>query len=488
MISELTNLERRAFLKRLGLGAAASLSAWSGAGAAMDRIATSGKKRSPNIVILFADDVGYGDVGVFGARDYRTPRLDRMAAEGARFTDFYVAQPVCGASRASLLTGCYANRIGLAGAPCHTARHGIHPDETTLGELVKSRDYATAVFGKWHLGHRPPFLPTRNGFDEYFGLPYSNDMWPYHPTARNYFTPVPLMEGEEVIALNPDMTRLTKWYTDRAVRFIERNRERPFLLYVAYSMAHVPLFATAKHRGESGQGLYGDVMEEIDASAGTILDTLARCGIDDDTLVIFTSDNGPWLSYGNHGGSAGPLREGKGTTWEGGVREPFIARWPGKIPAGHVCREPAMTIDLFPTVARLTGARLPDRKIDGMDIWPLLTGEPGAKSPHEAFYFYYHQNDFEAMRSGKWKLVFPHRYHSLTGTPGMDGRPAGYTQAACGLELYDLENDIGETRNVIDAHPEVRARLEALAEKAREDLGDRLTKREGKNRRPAGRV
>ena len=253
-------------------------------------------------------------------------------------------------------------------------------------------------------------------------------------------------------------------------------------------MPHVPLFVSDKHKGASEQGLYGDVITEIDWSVGQILEALKKNGLEDDTLVIFTSDNGPWLSYGNHGGSCRPLREGKGTTWEGGVREPCIMRWPGKIPAGSVCDEPVMTIDILPTVASLIGADLPKHKIDGKDIWPLMAAKPGAKSPHEALYFYYHQNDLEALRSGRWKLIFPHQYRSLTGTPGRDGKSGGYSQVMSGLELYDLENDIGEEHDVAEQHPDVVKRLQALGEKARDDLGDRLTKRKGKNRRPAGRI
>ncbi len=441
--------------------------------------------RPPNVVIVFTDDQGYADVGVFGARGFTTPNLDRMAAEGVRFTDFYVAQAVCSASRAGLLTGCYPNRVGILGALNPRAKIGISDREMTLAQLVKQRDYATAIFGKWHLGHHPQFLPARHGFDEYFGLPYSNDMWPRHPTNKD-FPPLPLIEQDKVVATMPDQTQLTTWYTERAVRFIDKNRDRPFFLYVAHNMPHVPLHVSDKFKGKSEQGLYGDVIMEIDWSVGQILGALKRNGIDEQTLVLFTSDNGPWLSYGNHAGSAGVLREGKGTSWDGGQREPFIARWPGKIPAGSVCREPAMTIDILPTLAKLIDAPLPRNKIDGLDIWPLLSGQPGAKSPHEAYYFYWGR-ELQGIRSGRWKLHFPHEYRTLGGKPGgRDGKPAPYQNARTGLVLYDLDTDPGETVNVAGDHPDVVKRLEALAEQARDDLGDSAMKRKGKGVREPG--
>ncbi len=442
--------------------------------------------RPPNIVIIFTDDQGYGDVGCYGAKGLTTPNLDRMAREGIRFTDFYVAQPVCSSSRTALLTGCYPNRLGIVGALGPKDRHGIHDDETTLGQLCKSRGHATAVFGKWHLGHHPQFLPLRHGFDEYLGLPYSNDMWPQHPTAGKNFPPLPLIEGSNTIAENPDQSQLTTMYTERAVAFIDKHREQPFLLYVAHAMPHVPLYVSEKFKGKSERGLYGDVIEEIDWSVGEVLGALKRNGIDDKTLVMFTCDNGPWLVYGNHAGTTGPLREGKQTTFEGGVRVPFIARWPGKIPPGSVCREPAMTIDIFPTIAGLIGARLPERKIDGLDIWPLLAAQPGAKSPHEALYFYW-LNRLDAVRSGRWKLHFPHDY-GHPDPPGGDARPGTVTTQKIGLSLFDLEADISETTNVADQHPEIVARLVNLAEVARDDLGDSATKRQGKGVREPGRL
>jgi len=461
---------------------------------------TTAAEELPNFVIMFTDDQGYQDVGCFGSPLIETPHLDRMAAEGMRFTDFYAAQAVCSASRAALITGCYPNRIGILGALGPKSTHGIHENELTIAELVKQRGYATAIYGKWHLGHHPKFLPTRHGFDDYFGLPYSNDMWPYHPGVAHLpmeerlkrWPHLPLIEGERVInpqVTHEDQTQLTTWYTERAVGFIEKNKDRPFLVYVPQSMPHVPLHVSEKFQGKSKRGLYGDVIMEIDWSMGRILDTLKRLGLDENTLVIFTSDNGPWLSYGTHGGCALPLREGKGTMFDGGCREACIMRWPKRIPAGSVCKEVAGTIDILPTIAQIIGVELPaDRIIDGRSILPLLEARPGAKSPREAQYFFWGRA-LQAVRSGKWKLHFPHGYRTLAGREGgTGGRPVPYSQAKIGLELFDLENDIGETTNVADAHPEVVARLQALAEKARADLGDSATRRNGKNVREPGRL
>ncbi len=438
----------------------------------------------PNVIIIYTDDMGYADLGCFGGR-IGTPNLDDMARQGMRFTSFYVAQAVCSASRAALLTGCYSNRIGILGALGPKSKNGISDDETTIAQLLKQREYATAVFGKWHLGHHPRFLPLRHGFDEYLGLPYSNDMWPRHPTDSSY-PPLPLIEGEKVIRLDPDQNQLTTMYTDRAVSFINRNRNRPFFLYLAHSMPHVPLHVSSRHRGKSGMGLYGDVIREIDWSAGEVMNAVRKHGLADRTLVIFCSDNGPWLSYGDHAGSAGPLREGKGTSWEGGVRVPCIMHWPGVIPAGATCSEPAMTIDILTTIAALTGTRLPNHAIDGLDIGQLLrTGQAG---PHPALFFYW-DRALEAVRSGRWKLHFRHSYRTLAGHPGgTGGRPAEYETAETGIALFDLETDIGERHNLAAENGEVVSRLQALAETAREDLGDSATGREGKGVRPPGQL
>ncbi len=442
----------------------------------------------PNIVLIMTDDQGWADTGKFGATGFETPNLDRMADEGVRFTNWYVPQAVCGASRAGLLTGCYPNRLHMLGAPGPKSRHGINADEMLLSELVKQKGFATALFGKWHLGDAEKFLPLQHGFDEYFGLPYSNDMWPYHPDTRHLpmeerikrWPHLPLIEGNTIIKpemTSEDQTQLTTQYTEHAVDFIRRKKDGPFFLYVAHSMPHVPLHVSEKFAGKSKQGLYGDVIMEIDWSVGQILNALKEAGIDGRTVVLFTSDNGPWLSYGNHAGSAGPLREGKGTAWEGGQRVPCIARWPGTIPAGSVCDTPAMHIDLFPTVAGLIGAKLPEHGVDGKDIRVLFEVPSSVTSPQEAYCFYW-GDDLHAVRSGKWSLHFPHEYRSLKGEPGKDGIPGPYVQKKTGFALYDLESDIGQKVDVKDRYPEIVEKLKAF--------GESYDKEIKANSRPAG--
>jgi arylsulfatase A-like enzyme len=454
-------------------------------------VVATAEDRLPNFVIIYIDDMGYADIGPFGAEGYATPNLDRMAKEGRVFTDFYVTQAVCSASRAGLMTGCYNVRVGIRGALAHRSDHGLHADEMTLAEVVKQKDYATAIYGKWHLGHHPKFLPTRHGFDEYFGLPYSNDMWPYHPTAKNAFPDLPLFDDTRIVDADvtaEDQQQLTTWLTERAVQFIEHNRERPFLLYLPHPMVHVPLHVSDKFRGQSERGLFGDVVMELDWSVGQVLDTLRKCQLDDRTLVVFATDNGPWLSYGDHAGSAGPLREGKGTMFDGGCRVPTVMWWPGQIPADTVCREPAMTIDLLPTIAQLIGAKLPEHTIDGRNIWPLMVDEPDAQSPQEAYYFYY-GDQLQALRMGRWKLHFPHDYQTLSGRPGGSGGiPVGYDLAHIDLALFDLENDRGETTDVAEQHPDIVAHMTQLADQMRAELGDAATGQQGRGVRPAGQL
>lgn len=447
----------------------------------------------PNVVIIFTDDQGYQDLGCYGSSDIATPYLDQMAREGVRFTNFYVSQPVCSASRASLLTGCYANRLGISGAFGPYVGKGLHPQETTIAEMLKPLGYSTAIYGKWHLGSEPELLPTRQGFDEYFGIPYSNDMWPLHPWQGTVFDfpELPLVENEKVIDTLHDQSLITTWYTERAVDFINRNHDQPFFLYVPHSMPHVPLYVSDQFKGKSEGGLYGDVIEEIDWSSGQILQALKDNGIDDNTLVIFTSDNGPWLSYGTHSGSALPLREGKGTSLEGGVRVPCIIRWPGQIPAQTTITRPAMTIDIMPTLAEITGASLPEVKIDGKSIWPLLNDPENTTPHHDAYFFYYHNNHLEGVLSGdgRWKLYLPHKYRSLNGRIGTDdGIPIPYDQNEMGLELYDLVNDVSETTDVASQNPEVVQELLKHVEMVRTSLGDNLTDRIGSERRPLGEL
>lgn len=458
--------------------------------------------RLPNIVIIFIDDLGYSDIGPFGAKGYETPNLDQMAKSGRRFTDFVASSAVCSSSRASLLTGCYNRRLGISGAFGPKAKAGLHPNEVTIAELCKQKDYATACYGKWHLGLERKFLPLQQGFDEYYGLPYSNDMWPYHPNfvdlpadspkRKNNYPPLPLIEGNKVIDAEvngEDQKQLTTAYTERAVSFINRHaNKKPFFLYVPHSMVHVPLYVSDKFAGKSGAGLFGDVMLEVDWSVGQILGALKKNNIDDNTLVIFTSDNGPWLSYGDHAGSAAPLREGKGTMWEGGYRVPTIAHWSGRIKPDTTCEELCSTIDLFPTIAKLIGGQLPDHKIDGKDISNLLFTESG-KSPHTHFACYYSGGQLQAIRDRQYKLVFPHRYRSMNGRPGgTGGKPNAYQQLKATYALYDLKADVGETTDVAKQHPEVVARLEKYAQEVRDDLGDKLTKTKGSGARPIGRA
>ncbi|TFG72443.1 MAG: arylsulfatase [Flavobacteriales bacterium] len=447
--------------------------------------------RDPNIVLIFTDDQGYQDVGIFGADDIETPHLDRMAKEGARLTNFYAAQAVCSASRAGILTGCYPNRIGIHNAMMPNSSIGLHPNETTIAEMLKDKGYRTAIFGKWHLGDHPNFLPANNGFDEYFGIPYSNDMWPLHPQQGPIFNfgPLPLIENVSVMDTLTDQTQLTTQITEHSVDFIERNRENPFFLYVAHPQPHVPLFVSDKFRGKSKRGLYGDVIMEIDWSVGQILEALKENGLDKNTVVIFTSDNGPWLSYGNHAGSALPFREGKGTAWEGGQREPFIIRYPGKIKAASVIDVPVMAIDLLPTIAEITQSKLPEKTIDGKSVWKVFTGETD-QSPQEAYFFYYRVNELFGVRYGPWKLYFPHTYRTMEGQePGKDGLPGEYKMVTLQeIALYDLEADESETTDVASQHPEVVEEIKVIADRMRKRLGDSLLGLEGQETREAGKI
>ncbi|MEI7459106.1 MAG: sulfatase [Pirellula sp.] len=464
-------------------------------------------KTQPNIVLILADDLGYGDLACYGSKTIRTPNLDSLAKSGTRFTDFYVSQAVCSASRASLMTGCYANRVGMEGALNHTSPQGIHPDELLLPEMLKQNGYSTAIFGKWHLGLSPTFSPLRNGFDEYLGIPYSNDNSQFHPSLASEMPPLPLYDGDMIMETDPDQSQFTKRFTERAVNFIDRNRDRPFFLYLPLVMPHVPIFASEPFKGRSQHGLYADVVEELDWSVGEIVAAIDRTGSAGNTLIIFMSDNGPFLSYGSHAGSAGGLREGKLTAYEGGVRMPCIMRWPGKIKAGRVCREPLMTIDLLPTVASWIDAPMSNLKIDGKDISNCLFGDVDATSPHDSFWFY-SGTELHAIRSGDWKLHVPHNYLSVDGEPGKNGKPAGYgrlvpkaiTQSGVagiasrhgyriekqGLALYNLANDPSESIDVSESNRAVVERLLSIAQEARKSLGDSILGIAGSQVRPCG--
>ncbi len=459
-------------------------------------------KTRPNVVLIFMDDMGYGDIGTYGAIDYETPNLDNLATQGMRFTNFYAAQAVCSASRAGLLTGCYPNRIGISGALMPWARIGISDEEMTIAQLLKQKGYATGMAGKWHLGDKLPFLPLQHGFDEYIGLPYSNDMWPVDfdgtpftdKSSKSWkakYPPLPLIDGNKkvkAIETLADQGSLTTLYTERAVDFIKRHKDKPFFYYLAHSMVHVPLGVSDKFKGKSKQGLFGDVMMEIDWSVGEVLKALKENGLEDNTIVIFTSDNGPWLNFGNHAGSTGGLREGKGTSWEGGQREPCIVRWPGVVPEGVICNKLSSTIDILPTLAEITGAKLPDHKIDGVSILSLWKGEKGA-SPRDHFYYYYGRNNLEGVRKDHWKLVLPHKYRSYEGVlPGKDGFPGPYAHDSTGLALYDLRRDPGEHYDVKEMNPDVVADIMKIVQEAREDLGDDLTGNKGTGRRQPGRL
>jgi arylsulfatase A len=469
--NDISAMNRRNFLKAVG-GATLSLSLPSCG--TLGKMLADSKSRPPNFIIIFADDLGYTDLGCFGSKTIATPQLDRMAAEGMKFTDFHVCDSVCTPSRAALLTGCYPPRVGLTEVLSPYSGNGISSDEITIAEILKSRGYATACIGKWHLGYQKEFLPTRHGFDYYFGLPYSNDMSSDRKPGGDE---IPLMRGEEIVEERVNQDTLTRRYTEESIRFIRASKDRPFFLYLPHTFPHVPLHASDRFRGKSKAGLYGDAVEEIDWSCGQILETLSELKIDENTLVIFTSDNGP--KSGDNGGTANPLRKGKGSAYEGGFRVPCIMRWPGAIPAASVCSELTAAFDFLPTIARLSGGKPPaDRIIDGKDIRPLLAGTPGAASPHE-YFCYFRRGRLGAVRSGKWKLFL-----EAQDIKKGDGKKTVVTNPKA---LYNLDDDLGETTDVAAENPGIVAKLEAFAEKAREDLGDRNTGQIGKNVRPPGK-
>ena len=408
----------------------------------------------PNVVIIFTDDQGYGDLSCFGNPTIHTPRLDRMAAEGMKLTQFYVASPVCSPSRAALLTGCYPKRVGMHKHVVFPPYdYGLHSQEVTIADMLRPLGYATGCFGKWHLGHRAGLMPTDQGFDEYFGVPYSNDMSVFHrKPGHNYKFSLPLIRGKKVVEWEPDQHLLTKMLTEAAVEFIDANHERPFFLYVPHPMPHIPIYASDQFEGASARGLYGDVIEEIDWSVGQILDRLAAHGLDDNTLVIFTTDNGPWKPFKENGGSAGPLRGAKGTNWEGGQRVPCIVRWPERVPAGSVCRTMTRSIDLLPTIAEFTGADLPEAKIDGSSIANLLQGNASDQPADKTFVYYSARGELTGIRRGQWKLLF-----------------AG-AEAKGGPQLFNVNTDISEEWNKARQRPELVDELRELAQSIDEQM------------------
>lgn len=529
---------------------------------ALDSASKSATTLPPNIIMIVADDLGFSDLGCFGSKTILTPNLDRMATEGRKFTSFYVAQAVCSASRAAFMTGCYANRVSMQGALNHTSLEGIHPDEFLMPEMFKQHGYATAIYGKWHLGTAAIFHPLKHGFDEFWGIPYSNDNSKYHPSLAGEMPPLPVYEDEKVVQTDPDQSQFTRRITEKAVSFIRRHEKKPFFLYVPHVMPHVPIFASERFKGKSPHGLYADVVEELDWSVGLIMAAVEQAGLDERTLILFFSDNGPFLSYGNHAGNAKPYREGKLTSYDGGVRVPFLARWKGRIMAGTETNDLLSAMDLLPTLARLvtegksttstssfltpgdtppvslqapetssaeetagpaakqmegikqsspaaTVGGLSGNPIDGKDATPLLLGQEGAQSPHEAIAVYA-GGELQAVRSGDWKLHFAHPYITPHENGGHDGKPAnwenmkpaaitqsgiqgiasrhGYKVAQQAFALYNLKDNPAEDQDVSAAHPDVVAKLAQLAENLRQQIGDTLTQTQGTQVRPLGRA
>lgn len=448
------------------------------------------EKLRPNILLILTDDQGYGDLSAFGARDIATPNIDLLGIEGAKYTRFYVPQSQCTPSRAGILTGCYPNRVGVDWVFLPHSTTGLNPEEETIADILKPAGYQSAYFGKWHLGHHPEFLPTNQGFDEYFGIPYSNDMWPLNPRKDYTFPPLPLIENTTTIdtvdeVIQKNMTRLL---TQKTIDFIKKNKEETFFAVLSHPMPHVPLYVSDEFKGKSKRGLYGDVMMELDWSTGEIMKTLKELNIDENTMVLFMSDNGPWIAYGNHGGSTGGLKEGKETSFEGGIRSPLLIRYPAEIPAGQIIETPINGIDFLPTFADLANAELPDKKIDGKNIIQQLTGK-SKEMTQDAYYFYMNKNQLEAVMTQQWKLVLPHYFNSLNGKDGgKNGALAAYEKIKVDIALYDLNKDKNETNNVAANHPKIVKVLQGKADSIRQILGDKVLDIKGTEVRPLGNL
>ena len=451
-------------------------------------ISCSKREISPNIIFILTDDQGYNDLGCYGAKDIETPNIDKLAENGAIFKSYYATHAVCSASRASIMTGFYANRMQMYGAFMPESSFGLNPDEITIAEILKEKDYSTSFYGKWHLGDAPEFFPNNQGFDDFYGILYSNDMWPKHPQqGTNFnFSDIYLYENFEKIEPIYDQSLLTKKFTDKTIEFININKNKPFFVFLSHPQPHVPLYASSDFLGKSKRGLYGDVIQEIDYSVGRIFKELEKLDLEKNTLIIFTSDNGPWLSYGTHSGSAGNLKEGKGTTWEGGQRVPAIVYYPKLIKTKTIIEAPVMGIDWFPTISDILSKKN-NFNIDGKSLTKLLSGESN-KSPHKNLFFYYNQNELHSIRHHNWKYYFPHKYRSLNGREGKnDGTPIKYDMNKLTYpELYDLSKDIGEQNNLINQFPEIKIKIERIADSVRLVLGDKLNKIKGNQIRQIG--
>lgn len=460
---------------------------------------TAQSARKPNVIIIYMDDMGYGDIEPFGMTGIPTPNFNRLAKEGMRLTHFNAGQPVCTASRAALLTGAYPNRLSISGAILPESKMALNTNEETIASILKNEGYVTTMYGKWHLGNKPPFFPTSFGFDSFYGIPYSHDIWNRDQKGnlitdekdiRYKWPTLTLIENNQVVDSIKSMEKqstLTESLTIKAEEFIKLHTNKPFFLYLAHPMPHVPLAPGKAFRGKSSLGAFGDVIMELDWSLGQIMKTLDDTKLAENTILIVTSDNGPWLHFGDHAGSSGGFNGGKSTSWEGGTRVPFLIRWPGKLEAGGVNSALTTNMDLLPTIAAATGAKLPKKRIDGINFLPYWTLKE-KKAPRELFYYYFGRNNLEGIRYQHWKLVLPHPSGSYEGLHGRDGKPGTLSKVQVPKALYDLAHDPGERYDVQAIYPEVMSKMMKFVEDAREDLGDDLTQRKGKNVRPAGKI